>query len=201
MPWQELAEESSDEEFFDAQEHELEELPAADAATTAAIRVLRAAVPAAAHPRAYTSQEQLFEARRQLAAGISAAAAAEEARREALLVELKARYAAAQEARRQETEAAARSLDCSHGGPRELSHAAGEAEAEPADLEWFDACSSPVGDEPSPPSKVRLRRFEIMECLWSSGDTTIIDRDKTKGKLNYPHTHTRKARPPSGKFS
>jgi hypothetical protein len=31
----------------------------------------------------------------------------------------------------------------------------------------------------------RLRRFQLLECLWSSGDTTVIDRDKSK----YSHTH------------
>ena len=44
--------------------------------------------------------------------------------------------------------------------------------------------SSPPGDEPPSPA-VRLRRFQLLECLWSSGDTTVIDRDKTR-----PHTHT-----------
>jgi hypothetical protein len=45
--------------------------------------------------------------------------------------------------------------------------------------------ASPPGDElPSP--AVWLRQFQLLEHLWSSGDTTVIDRDKSK----YPHTHT-----------
>jgi hypothetical protein len=52
--------------------------------------------------------------------------------------------------------------------------------------------SSPPGDEPPSPA-VRLRRFQLLECLHSSGDTTVIDRDKSK-----PHTHTFGARPTSG---
>jgi hypothetical protein len=52
--------------------------------------------------------------------------------------------------------------------------------------------SSPPGDEPPSPA-VRLRRFQLLECVHSSGDTTVIDRDKSK-----PHTHTFGARPTSG---
>jgi hypothetical protein len=43
--------------------------------------------------------------------------------------------------------------------------------------------SSPPGDEPLPPA-VRLRRFQVLERRHSSGDTTVIDRDRLK------HTHT-----------
>jgi hypothetical protein len=44
-------------------------------------------------------------------------------------------------------------------------------------------------------SVTRLRRFQLLECLWRSGDTTVIDRDKSKLK---PHTHTSGVRPTSG---
>eukprot|EP01047_Picozoa_sp_COSAG01_P005061 COSAG01_NODE_170_length_23136_cov_24.853931_14_plen_303_part_00 len=53
--------------------------------------------------------------------------------------------------------------------------------------------ASPPGDEP-PSAAVRLRRFQLLEHLWSSGDTTVIDRDKSK----YSHTHTSGVRPISG---
>ena len=55
--------------------------------------------------------------------------------------------------------------------------------------------SSPPGDEPLPPV-VRLRRFQVLECRHSSGDTTVIDRDKVRGKGT--HTHTSGVRPISG---
>ena len=45
--------------------------------------------------------------------------------------------------------------------------------------------ASPPGDEPPSPV-VQLRRFQLLEQLHSSGDTTIIDRDR----LKTPHTHT-----------
>jgi hypothetical protein len=54
--------------------------------------------------------------------------------------------------------------------------------------------SSPPGDEPLPPV-VRLRRFQVLECRHSSGDTTVIDRDKVRGGT---HTHTSGVRPISG---
>jgi hypothetical protein len=62
----------------------------------------------------------------------------------------------------------------------------------PASKEGERLTSSPPGDEPPSPA-VRLRRFQLLECLHSSGDTTVIDRDKSK-----PHTHTFGARPTSG---
>jgi hypothetical protein len=62
----------------------------------------------------------------------------------------------------------------------------------PASKEGERLTSSPPGDEPPSPA-VRLRRFQLLECLHSSGDTTVIDRDKLK-----PHTHTFGARPTSG---
>jgi hypothetical protein len=47
------------------------------------------------------------------------------------------------------------------------------------------------GDEPLPPA-VLLRRFQVLERRHSSGDTTVIDRDRLK------HTHTSGVRPISG---
>jgi hypothetical protein len=55
--------------------------------------------------------------------------------------------------------------------------------------------SSPPGDEPPSPV-VRLRRFQVLECRHSSGDNTVIDRDKVRGT----HTHTSGVRPISGKL-
>jgi hypothetical protein len=37
--------------------------------------------------------------------------------------------------------------------------------------------SSPPGDEPPSPA-VRLRRFQVLERRHSSGDTTVIDKDR-----------------------
>ena len=52
--------------------------------------------------------------------------------------------------------------------------------------------SSPPGDEPPSPA-VRLRRFQLLEQHHSSGNTTVIDRDRTK-----MYTHTSGVRPISG---
>eukprot|EP01047_Picozoa_sp_COSAG01_P031275 COSAG01_NODE_2213_length_8163_cov_18.627327_3_plen_165_part_00 len=75
------------------------------------------------------------------------------------------------------------------------------AAVEPGDGGWTPApkrgeefMTSPPGDEPSSPA-VRLRRFQLLECLHSSGDTTVIDRDKVRGGT---HTHTSGVRPTSG---
>jgi hypothetical protein len=51
--------------------------------------------------------------------------------------------------------------------------------------------ASPPGDEPPSPA-VRLRRFQVLEHRHSSGDTTVIDKDRLK------HTHTSGIRPISG---
>jgi hypothetical protein len=70
----------------------------------------------------------------------------------------------------------------------------GDGGRTPAPKRGEELMSSPPGDEPSSPV-TRLRRFQLLECLWSSGDTTVIDRDKSKLK---PHTHTSGVRPTSG---
>jgi hypothetical protein len=69
----------------------------------------------------------------------------------------------------------------------------GDGGGTPAPKRGERIASSQPGDEPPspavqhepPPPAARLRRFQLLECLWSSGDTTVIDRDKSK----YSHTH------------
>jgi hypothetical protein len=51
----------------------------------------------------------------------------------------------------------------------------GEGGQTPAPKRGERFVSSPPGDEPLPPV-VRLRRFQVLECQHSSGDTTVIDR-------------------------
>jgi hypothetical protein len=62
----------------------------------------------------------------------------------------------------------------------------------PAPKQGERLTSSPPGDEPLSPA-VRLRRFQLLEQHHSSGDNTVIDRDRLK-----THTHTFGARPTSG---
>jgi hypothetical protein len=69
----------------------------------------------------------------------------------------------------------------------------GDGGCTPAPKRGERFAASPPGDEPPSPA-VRLRRFQLLEHLWSSGDTTVIDRDKSK----YSHTHTSGVRPISG---
>jgi hypothetical protein len=69
----------------------------------------------------------------------------------------------------------------------------GDGGCTPAPKRGERLVSSPPGDEPLPPA-VRLRRFQVLERHHSSGDTTVIDRDRLK------HTHTSGVRPTSGKL-
>jgi hypothetical protein len=76
----------------------------------------------------------------------------------------------------------------------------GDGGCTPAPKRGGRLASSPPGDEPPspavqhepPPPAARLRRFQLLECLWASGDTTVIDRDRK-------HTHTSGVRPTSGR--
>ena len=69
----------------------------------------------------------------------------------------------------------------------------GDGGCTPAPKRGERFAASPPGDEPPspavrhapPPPVARLRRFQLLECLWASGDTTVIDRDRTKNT----HTH------------
>jgi hypothetical protein len=68
----------------------------------------------------------------------------------------------------------------------------GDGGGTPAPKQGERLAESPPGDElPSP--AVRLRRFQLLEQHYSSGDTTVIERDRLK-----THTHTSGVRPTSG---
>ena len=69
----------------------------------------------------------------------------------------------------------------------------GDGGCTPAPKRGERFAASPPGDEPPSPA-VRLRRFQVLERRHSSGDTTVIDRDRLT------HTHTSGVRPTSGKL-
>jgi hypothetical protein len=68
----------------------------------------------------------------------------------------------------------------------------GDGGGTPAPKQGERLAESPPGDEPPSPA-VRLRRFQLLEQHYSSGDTTVIERDRLK-----THTHTSGVRPTSG---
>jgi hypothetical protein len=162
-----------------AREREQRRHAAATKAATAAAAAAAAATAAAAAAAAATA------AAATAAAAAAAAAAAQEELQEQELEELEV-----QEQEQQELELG---LELAPGMEAVATAELGDGGCTPAPKRGERFAASPPGDEPPSPA-VRLRRFQLLEHLWSSGDTTVIDRDKSK----YSHTHTSGVRPISG---